>query len=94
MFFAKFAVQLATSLAACTKCFLATGLLVLPEANLQALHKILVCLAITVAADSTCASHRIIAHTLNHTYYLLLRGVGVVQTLAGYTNSLVSFSKL
>jgi len=57
MFFTKLAVLLATSLAACTKCFLATGLLVFPEANLQALHNTLVCLAITVAADSTCGSH-------------------------------------
>ena len=57
MFFTRFAVLLATSLAAWTKCFLATGLFVLPEANLQALHKTLVCLAITVAAASTCGSH-------------------------------------
>ena len=57
IFFTRLAVLLATSLAACTKCFLATGLLVLPEANLQALHNTLVCLAITVAAASTCGSH-------------------------------------
>ena len=57
MFFTRLAVLLATSLAAWTKCFLATGLFVLPEANLQALHNTLVCLAITVAAASTCRSH-------------------------------------
>ena len=45
---------LATSLAACTKCRLATGLLVLLEATLQALQRTLVCLAITVAAANTC----------------------------------------
>ena len=45
---------LATSLAACTKCFLATGLLVLLLATLQALQRRLVCLAITVAAANTC----------------------------------------
>ena len=44
---------LATSLAACTKCLLATGLLVLLLATLQALHRTLVCFAITVAAAST-----------------------------------------
>ena len=50
MFLTRLAVALATSLAACTKCFLATGLFVLLEASLQALHNVLVCLAMTVAA--------------------------------------------
>ena len=54
MFLTRLAVPLATSLAACTKCLLATGLLVLLLATLQALHSTLVCLAITVAAASTC----------------------------------------
>jgi len=94
MFFTKLAVLLATSLAACTKCFLATGLLALTEANLQALHKTLVCLAITVAADSTCGSHGITATPSASFQYLLLRGVGVEQTLAGHTDCLISFSKL
>ncbi len=53
MFLTRLAVLLATSLAACTKCFLATGLVVLLLACLQALHRTLVCLAITVAAAST-----------------------------------------
>ena len=53
MFLTRLAVLLATSLAACTKCLLATGLLVLLEACLQALHSTLVCLAITVAAART-----------------------------------------
>ena len=50
----RLAVLLATSLALCTNCLLATGLLVLPLAMRQALHKADVCLATTVAADSTC----------------------------------------
>ena len=53
IFFTKLAVLLATSFAACTKCLLATGLLVLLDATLHALHSTLVCLAITVAAAST-----------------------------------------
>ena len=71
MFFTKLAVLLPTSLAACIKCFLATGLLVLTEANLHALHNTEVCLAMTVAAASTCGSHD---HTHAHmiTQYLLL----------------------
>ena len=48
------AVLLATSLALCTKCRLATGLAVLEEARRQALQSAEVCLATTVAADSTC----------------------------------------
>ena len=50
----KLAVLLATSLADCTKCLLATGLSVFVEAALHALHSPAVCLAITVAAESTC----------------------------------------
>ena len=53
IFLTRLAVALATSLAACTNCFLATGLAVRLEASLQALHSVPVCLAITVAADST-----------------------------------------
>ena len=49
----KLAVVLATSLAACTNCFFATGLVVLLDANLQALQRVPVCLAITAAADKT-----------------------------------------
>ena len=64
IFLTRLAVELATSLAAWTKCLLATGLLVLLEATLQTLHRMLVCLAITVAAASTysvyeCALNRI-----------------------------------
>ena len=55
MFLIRAAVALATSLAACMKCFLATGLLVLLEAALQAWQSVLVCLAITVAAARTCS---------------------------------------
>ncbi|KAF6039201.1 hypothetical protein EB796_002493 [Bugula neritina] len=49
----KMSSVLATSLALCTNCLLATGLFVLPEAILQALHNADVCLATTVAADNT-----------------------------------------
>ena len=48
---AIFAVFVATSLADWTKCRLATGLLVLVDACLQALQRIAVCLAITLAAE-------------------------------------------
>ena len=51
--FTKLAVLLATSLADCTKCLLATGLLVLDEAKRHVLHSDDVCLATIVAADST-----------------------------------------
>ena len=44
---------LATSLADCTKCLLATGLAVLDDARRQALQRAEVCLATIVAADST-----------------------------------------
>jgi hypothetical protein len=47
------AVLLATSLALCTKCLFATGLVVLDEARRQALHNDDVCLATTVDADKT-----------------------------------------
>jgi len=47
----KLAVLFATSFADWTNCRLATGLSVFVDANLQALHKPAVCLAITVAAD-------------------------------------------
>lgn len=50
----RLAVLLATSLADCTKCRLATGLAVLEEASRQALHSAEVCLATMVAAESTC----------------------------------------
>ena len=50
----SWAVVLATSLADWTNCLLATGLEVLEEASLQALHSADVCLATMVAADSTC----------------------------------------
>lgn len=46
---------LATSLADCTKCLLATGLAVLDDARRQALQRAEVCLATIVAADSTYA---------------------------------------
>merc|ERR1719305_245733 len=45
------AVAFATSLADWTKCLLATGLLVLLDASLQALRREEVCFAITVAAE-------------------------------------------
>lgn len=54
MVLTRLAVLLATSLADWTNCLLATGLVVLEEASLQALHKAEVCLATMVAADSTC----------------------------------------
>lgn len=44
---------LATSLADCTKCLLATGLAVLDDARRQALQRAEVCLATIVAADRT-----------------------------------------
>ncbi len=44
---------LATSLADCTKCLLATGFAVLEEASRQALHSAEVCLATMVADEST-----------------------------------------
>lgn len=52
----RFAVELATSLADWTKCRFATGFVVLEEATRHALQSELVCLAITVAADSTCGT--------------------------------------
>lgn len=52
--FTKLAVLLATSFALCTKCRFATGLSVLLDARRHALHRAEVCLATTVAADSTC----------------------------------------
>ena len=48
------AVALATSLADCTNCFLATGLEVLELATRQELQSALVCLAITVAEVKIC----------------------------------------
>ena len=57
--FTRLAVLFATSLALCTNCLLATGLLVLPEAIRHALHKADVCLATTVAADNTCEKSRL-----------------------------------
>ena len=53
MAFTKLAVLLATSLADCTKCLLATGLFVLDEAKRHVLQRDDVCLATIVAADST-----------------------------------------
>ena len=53
MYLTRFAVLFATSFADCTKCLFATGLSVLVDAALQALHRAAVCLAITVAADNT-----------------------------------------
>lgn len=49
----RLAVVLATSLADCTNCLLATGFGVLEEARRQALHNAEVCLATIVAAEST-----------------------------------------
>lgn len=49
----RLAVLLATSLALWTKCLLATGLAVFDDASRQELHSEDVCLATTVAADST-----------------------------------------
>ena len=54
MYLTSRAVLFATSLAACTKCRLATGFSVFAEATLHALHKPEVCFAMTVAAESTC----------------------------------------
>ena len=51
IYLTRFAVLFATSFADCTKCRLATGLSVLVEAALHALHRLAVCFAITVAAD-------------------------------------------
>ena len=51
---AMLAVLVATSFADWTKCRLATGLFVLVDACLQALQRMAVCLAITLAADKTC----------------------------------------
>ena len=53
MFFTKLAVLLATSLAACTNCLLAAGLLVFADAALHALQRADVCLATAVAAPRT-----------------------------------------
>jgi len=60
MVLTRLAVLLATSLADCTKCLLATGLAVLDEASRQALHSAEVCLATMVAAESTCNMHILI----------------------------------
>lgn len=49
----RLAVVLATSLADCTKCLLATGLAVLEDARRQALQSAEVCFATMVAADRT-----------------------------------------
>ena len=56
----RLAVLLATSLALCTKCRLATGLEVLLEARRQALHRADVCLATTVAADNTYKGRKLL----------------------------------
>lgn len=53
MVLTRLAVVLATSLADCTNCLLATGLDVLEEARRHALHSAEVCLATMVAADKT-----------------------------------------
>lgn len=53
MVLTRLAVVLATSLADCTNCLLATGLEVLEEARRHALHSAEVCLATMVAADKT-----------------------------------------
>ena len=53
MAFTKLAVLLATSLADCTKCLLATGLLVFDEARRHVLQRDDVCFATMVAADNT-----------------------------------------
>lgn len=53
MVLTRLAVVLATSLADCTNCLLATGLEVLEEARRQALQSADVCLATIVAADKT-----------------------------------------
>ena len=53
MFLTKLAVLLATSLAACTNCLFAAGLLVLADAALHALQRADVCLATAVAAPRT-----------------------------------------
>ena len=59
MFLTRLAVALATSLAAWTNCFLATGLVVRLDANLHALQSVPVCLAITVAAAKTYIIQRV-----------------------------------
>lgn len=64
MFFTRLAVLLATSFAAVTKCFLATGLVVLWEAVLHALHNTLVCFAMTVAAARTYSTATEYTHTI------------------------------
>lgn len=51
----KFAVLFATSLADCTKCFLATAFEVFEEAIRQTLQSADVCFATMVAADKTCS---------------------------------------
>lgn len=61
----RLAVELATSLADWTKCLLATGLAVLELATRQALHRELVCLAITVAADNTWNPSNVILDKTN-----------------------------
>jgi hypothetical protein len=53
----RLAVLFATSFADETKCRLATGLVVFDDAIRQVLHKTDVCLAMSVAADSTCHSY-------------------------------------
>lgn len=53
MLLTRLAVLLATSFADCTKCFLATGLLVFDEATRHILHRAEVCLATSVAAAKT-----------------------------------------
>lgn len=61
----RFAVLLAISLAAWTKCFFATGLFVLDEAALHTLQRFDVCLA-TAVADCKIYNKHITTHFLFH----------------------------
>jgi len=54
MYLIRLAVELAISRAQLMKCFFAAGLFVLADASLHMLAKILVCLAMVVAASNTC----------------------------------------
>ena len=84
MAFTRLAVLLATSLALCTKCRLATGLEVLLEARRQALHRADVCLATTVAADNTYKREK----TLIYIYTIKINLDGATINLI---DALVSF---
>lgn len=87
----RLAVELATSLADCTKCLLATGFVVLEDATRQALHRELVCFAITVAADKTWQQQlQFITYIFNK---LKLYFTVIMKTMITESPTIIAFQK-